>query len=96
MPFNDSPLSSISHEDIETYARDGDLLVVHPRALHYSHGNPTHGWRVAGERPGGPLLPLYLVRGRCPRRRQPVPLHIRHDLDARAPERAARPTPVAA
>jgi hypothetical protein len=25
----------------------GDMLVVHPWALHYSHGNPTDGWRIA-------------------------------------------------
>jgi hypothetical protein len=25
----------------------GDLLVVHPWTLHYSHGNPTNGWRIA-------------------------------------------------
>jgi hypothetical protein len=25
----------------------GDMLVVHPRALHYSHGNPTDDWRIA-------------------------------------------------
>ncbi len=25
----------------------GDLLIVHPWALHYSHGNPTDGWRIA-------------------------------------------------
>jgi len=25
----------------------GDMLVVHPWALHYSNGNPTDGWRVA-------------------------------------------------
>jgi hypothetical protein len=25
----------------------GDMLVVHPWALHYSHGNPTDDWRIA-------------------------------------------------
>lgn len=25
----------------------GDLLVIHPWLLHYSHGNPTDGWRIA-------------------------------------------------
>jgi hypothetical protein len=25
----------------------GDMLVVHPRVLHYSHGNPTDDWRIA-------------------------------------------------
>jgi hypothetical protein len=25
----------------------GDLLLIHPWALHYSHGNPTDGWRIA-------------------------------------------------
>jgi ectoine hydroxylase-related dioxygenase (phytanoyl-CoA dioxygenase family) len=25
----------------------GDVLVVHPWTLHYSHGNPTDGWRIA-------------------------------------------------
>jgi ectoine hydroxylase-related dioxygenase (phytanoyl-CoA dioxygenase family) len=25
----------------------GDMLVVHPWILHYSHGNPTDGWRIA-------------------------------------------------
>jgi ectoine hydroxylase-related dioxygenase (phytanoyl-CoA dioxygenase family) len=25
----------------------GDVLVVHPWLLHYSHGNPTDGWRIA-------------------------------------------------
>jgi hypothetical protein len=25
----------------------GDLLIVHPWALHYSHGNPTDDWRIA-------------------------------------------------
>lgn len=25
----------------------GDLLIIHPWALHYSHGNPTDGWRIA-------------------------------------------------
>ena len=25
----------------------GDMLVVHPRALHYSSGNPTDDWRIA-------------------------------------------------
>jgi hypothetical protein len=27
--------------------RPGDLLFVHPGALHYSAGNPTDGWRIA-------------------------------------------------
>jgi ectoine hydroxylase-related dioxygenase (phytanoyl-CoA dioxygenase family) len=25
----------------------GDLLIIHPWLLHYSHGNPTDGWRIA-------------------------------------------------
>ena len=25
----------------------GDMLVIHPWALHYSHGNPTDDWRIA-------------------------------------------------
>ena len=25
----------------------GDLLILHPWLLHYSHGNPTDGWRIA-------------------------------------------------
>ena len=25
----------------------GDMLLIHPWALHYSHGNPTDGWRIA-------------------------------------------------
>ncbi len=25
----------------------GDMLIVHPRALHYSSGNPTDDWRIA-------------------------------------------------
>jgi hypothetical protein len=25
----------------------GDILVVHPWTLHYSHGNPTDDWRIA-------------------------------------------------
>jgi ectoine hydroxylase-related dioxygenase (phytanoyl-CoA dioxygenase family) len=25
----------------------GDMLVVHPWSLHYSHGNPTDAWRIA-------------------------------------------------
>jgi hypothetical protein len=25
----------------------GDMLIVHPWALHYSHGNPTDDWRIA-------------------------------------------------
>ena len=25
----------------------GDVLLVHPWGLHYSHGNPTDGWRIA-------------------------------------------------
>jgi len=25
----------------------GDVLIVHPWILHYSHGNPTDGWRIA-------------------------------------------------
>ena len=25
----------------------GDILIIHPWLLHYSHGNPTNGWRIA-------------------------------------------------
>ncbi len=25
----------------------GDLFIIHPWILHYSHGNPTDGWRIA-------------------------------------------------
>jgi len=32
----------------ETFEMDpGDLLILHPWLLHYSHGNPTDGWRIA-------------------------------------------------
>jgi hypothetical protein len=53
------PPDRVSHPDCEPLRRDpsvrfltwdmepGDLLVVHPWTLHYSHGNPTDGWRIA-------------------------------------------------
>jgi hypothetical protein len=53
------PSDRVSHPDCEPLRQDpnvrflrwtmdvGDMLVVHPWALHYSHGNPTDGWRVA-------------------------------------------------
>jgi hypothetical protein len=53
------PPDRASHPDCEPLRSDpnvrflrwnmdvGDMLVVHPWALHYSHGNPTDGWRVA-------------------------------------------------
>ena len=53
------PPERVSHPDCEPLRKDpnvrflrwkmdpGDMLVVHPWALHYSHGNPTDGWRVA-------------------------------------------------
>jgi hypothetical protein len=53
------PDDRVSHPDCEPLRADpnvrflrwrmdvGDMLVVHPWALHYSHGNPTDGWRVA-------------------------------------------------
>jgi hypothetical protein len=53
------PPDRVSHPDCEPLRKDpnvrflrwnmepGDLLIVHPWALHYSHGNPTDGWRVA-------------------------------------------------
>jgi hypothetical protein len=53
------PPDRASHPDCEPLRKDpnvrflrwrmdpGDMLVVHPWALHYSHGNPTDGWRVA-------------------------------------------------
>jgi hypothetical protein len=53
------PPDRASHPDCEPLRGDpsvrflrwnmepGDLLVVHPWALHYSHGNPTDDWRIA-------------------------------------------------
>jgi hypothetical protein len=53
------PPDRVSHPDCEPLRTDpsvrfltwdmepGDLLVVHPWTLHYSHGNPTDGWRIA-------------------------------------------------
>jgi ectoine hydroxylase-related dioxygenase (phytanoyl-CoA dioxygenase family) len=53
------PPDRVSHPDCEPLRKDpkvrfltwdmepGDLLVVHPWTLHYSHGNPTNGWRIA-------------------------------------------------
>jgi hypothetical protein len=55
------PPDRVPHPDGEAMRRDptyagrfrtwdmalGDMLVVHPWALHYSHGNPTDGWRIA-------------------------------------------------
>jgi len=55
------PADRVSHPDGEALRDDpayagrfltwdmavGDMLVVHPRALHYSHGNPTDDWRIA-------------------------------------------------
>jgi hypothetical protein len=53
------PPDRVSHPDGEALRKDpsqrfltwdmdpGDMLVVHPWTLHYSHGNPTDDWRVA-------------------------------------------------
>lgn len=53
------PPDRVPHPDGESMRKDpnlrfltwdmepGDMLVVHPWTLHYSHGNPTDGWRVA-------------------------------------------------
>lgn len=53
------PPDRASHPDCEPLRGDpavrflrwrmnvGDMLVVHPWALHYSHGNPTDDWRIA-------------------------------------------------
>jgi hypothetical protein len=53
------PPDRVSHPDCEPLRSDptkrflrwrmdvGDMLIVHPWALHYSHGNPTDSWRVA-------------------------------------------------
>jgi hypothetical protein len=53
------PPDRASHPDCESLRGDpsvrflrwqmdpGDLLVVHPWTLHYSHGNPTDDWRIA-------------------------------------------------
>ena len=55
------PADRVSHTDGEALRHDpdyagrfltwdmaiGDMLVVHPRVLHYSHGNPTDDWRIA-------------------------------------------------
>jgi hypothetical protein len=53
------PPDRVSPPDVESWRSDpgktflrwtmepGDLLIVHPSTLHYSHGNPTADWRVA-------------------------------------------------
>ncbi len=53
------PPDRVPHPDCEPLRKDpsvqfltwdmepGDLLIVHPWTLHYSHGNPTDNWRIA-------------------------------------------------
>jgi hypothetical protein len=53
------PPDRVSHPDGEAMRKDpnkrflrwnmepGDILIVHPWTLHYSHGNPTDDWRIA-------------------------------------------------
>ena len=53
------PPDRVAHPDCEPLRKDpsvrfmtwdmqpGDLLIVHPWTLHYSHGNPTDNWRIA-------------------------------------------------
>ena len=53
------PSDRVAHPDCEPLRKDpsvrfmtwdmqpGDLLIVHPWTLHYSHGNPTDNWRIA-------------------------------------------------
>ena len=53
------PPDRVPHVDCEPLRKDpnvrfltwdmdlGDLLIVHPWTLHYSHGNPTDHWRIA-------------------------------------------------
>ena len=46
-PDVESERSDPNHTFLTWDMNPGDMLIVHPWALHYSSGNPTDGWRIA-------------------------------------------------